>query len=167
MKHRNFLLTLLGLFTLLVGFHFHGFSISMWRTVLDGSEPAEIVWGNARPQRTDDWLVNIPFSLAQTAHSPRFPVVNSLIGFDGQNMMAPAKGLTRNFLGLFRPTMWGFLLGDEIGLSWGWWSAVFGVSLSFFYLFLIVTGDRFSLAAWGALAVVFSPVFQFWSFFRA
>ena len=119
-------LTLLALLATLVALRLHGFSISAWHQVIDGSAPAEVLLGEPRPIRSDDWKVQLPLAFAQGASEPRFPRVNERIGF-GQSALLPIELPVADGLVVFHPTLWGFFLGDDVGMSWLWWSRVLGL----------------------------------------
>ena len=48
-----------------MGLRWHGYSLPVWHTVLDGSAPEGVLAGELRPLRSDDWLVGLPLALAQ------------------------------------------------------------------------------------------------------
>lgn len=174
------LVLLAALFAIGVALGLHGYSISVWRSYLDGSSSQaiphapEILLGTARPIRSDDWNVIIPLSLAQREHTPRFPIVNGLIGV-GQNAQVPFPLPVADPLAVFRPATWGWFLGSDTGLAWQWWSqllGLFGALALFFFAAARFAGPGspddpgrgragFALAA--ALLVVGSPFVLFWS----
>src|SRR5262249_9721809 len=121
--------------------------------------------GHSRSIRSDDWLLDIPLILAQVNHNPSFPIVNSNIGL-GQNSLLPLKVPCRHFVTLFRPSTWGFLMGESTGLAWMWWFIELGTFYVGFLLFSIVTRQNFWVSFWAALALTYSPYFQFWSFHK-
>ncbi len=100
--------------------------------------------------------------MAQAAHQPSFPVINHNIG-TGQYMLAPIRAPARDFITLYRPFTWGFFLGDDLGLSWMWWGLTLGLFYSFFLVFMLVSRNLFWISFWAALALVYSPYFQFFS----
>lgn len=150
------------LFLLLVALRLHGFSLPIWHPILGEPGAPEILLGEARFIRMDDWAVHLPLILAQGVHEPAFPVVNRDIGL-GQNMLVPFPLPVAHPVALFRPTLWGFFLGPDLGLAWMWWLR--GLALlaaGFLLLRLVVRGDdRLALA--GAMLLGVSPFFQFWS----
>ena len=154
---------LLLLFASLVALRVHGFSLAAWHEVIDGSAPTEVLLGTPRLIRSDDWKVHLPLLLAQTAQAPRFPVVNPSVGL-GQNMLLPLDALVAHWVALFRPTMWGFLLGPDAGIAWLWWSRVLGLFGVWFAVLTVVTRGRFAPAATGAALLACAPFFQFWAF---
>ncbi len=151
------------LFATLVALRVHGFSLAAWHEVIDGSAPSEVLLGKPRLIRSDDWKVHLPLLFAQTAQTPRFPVVNPSVGL-GQSMLLPIDAPVANWVSLFRPTMWGFLLGSDVGLAWLWWSRVLGLFGVWFAVLVVVTRGRFAPAATGAALLVCAPFFQFWAF---
>lgn len=152
-----------ALFVLLVALRLNGFSLPYWHEVIDGSPRPEILLGEPRAIRADDWRLQLPLALAQIAHDPPFPVVNQNIGL-GQNMLVPLPLPVAHPATLFRPTYWGFFLGPDLGLAWMWWSQILGLFAVWLGVFLVVTSNRLALSVAGSLLLVFSPFFQFWSF---
>ena len=150
-------------FAALVALHLHGFSLAAWHAVIDGSAPAEVLLGEPRPIRSDDWKVQIPLILAQRSASPAFPVVNPLIG-GGQNMLLPIEVPVAHWSTLFRPTMWGWFLGPDTGLAWQWWGRVLGLFGTWLAVLCVVARGRLGIAAAGSALLVASPFFQFWAF---
>jgi len=151
------------LFAGLVALRVHGFSISAWHALIDGSPPSEVLLGEPRAIRSDDWKVQLPLAFAQAAHEPGFPRVNDRIGL-GQSALLPIELPVAYPLALFHPTMWGFFLGDDVGMAWLWWSRALGLFGSWTAVFYLVSRGRLALSAAGAAALASSPFFQFWSF---
>jgi len=154
------------LFVLLVALRLNGFSLPYWHEVLDGTPAPEVLLGEVRAIRGDDWGLQLPLALAQIAHDPPFPVVNQNIGL-GQNMLVPLPLPVAHPVTLFRPTYWGFFLGPDLGLAWMWWSQILGLFAVWLLVFLVVTENRLGLSVGGSLVLVCSPFFQFWSFAAA
>ncbi|MFD1710851.1 hypothetical protein FVQ98_01430 [Ottowia sp. GY511] len=116
--------------------------------------------------RTDEWAVLTPNVLAQHQHSPRFPVVNSHIGIEGQNM--GVIGMTgapiAQFAALARPATWGhFLLPLRQALSWQWQLPFFACLTVVWLLLnrLNPLGRGFNLAATASFAM--APYATAWS----
>lgn len=151
------------LFAALVALHLHGFSLAAWHEVIDGSAPSEILLGEPRRIRSDDWKMQLPLLLSQTVQTPRLPLVNPSVGL-GQSMLLPVEAPVAHWVALLRPTMWGFFLGPDVGLAWLWWSRVLGLLGVWFVVLAVVTRGRLALAAAGAALLACSPFFQFWSF---
>jgi hypothetical protein len=149
-------------FAALVGLRLHGFSLAAWHEVIDGSPARELVAGTPRPIRSDDWKVQLPLAFAQAAHDPPFPSVNRLVGA-GQSALVPIELPVAHPLVLFRPTVWGFFLGADVGMAWMWWSRAFALALTWFAVLRLVTRGSVGLATAGAAGLLVSPFFQFWS----
>ena len=85
-----------------------------------------------RGVRTDEWLVLTPNTLAQWNHTPPFPVVNTNLGLEGQNM--GVIGMTgvpiAQPAALARVATWGyFFLPLQQAMSWHWQLPFFGCLL--------------------------------------
>ena len=86
-------------------------------TLVDGR--VDTLYGDARPVRSDEWLVLTSYALAQADHTPPFPVVNRNLGSDGQNMLVshmssvPVWHLSL----LAKPATWGFFLLGIVGVN--------------------------------------------------
>jgi hypothetical protein len=160
-RHRRLVFVLLGLFVVCVGLRLHGFSLPEWHEQLDGSSPNEVLLGQPRIIRMDDWAAALCTILAQREAHPAFPVLNQNIGL-GANMVAnPIKTPVLHYVTLFRPHLWGYFFGRDFGLAWHWWSLLLGLFYSYFLCFLLVSGGRFFVAISGALLIAGSPFFQF------
>jgi len=153
---------LLALFAVLVALRLHGFSLPAWHAVIDGSAPAEVLLGAPRPIRSDDWKMQLPLLLAQGAADPAFPVVNPAVGL-GQDMRIPVAAPVASWITLFRPTLWGYFLGADVGLAWQWWSQALGLFGVWLAGIAVVTRGRLGIAAIASALLVASPFFQFWS----
>ena len=160
--HRRLVVVLLATFALLVSLRIHGFSIAFWHSMIDGSLPSEVLFGEPREIRADDWLTLLPLALAQGAHTPRFPLVNRNVGL-GQSALVPFQLPVAHPLVLLRPQSWGFFLGDDTGLAWMWWTQALGVFYAVFLALMVLSRGRFALSCLGALVVLCSPFLQFWS----
>lgn len=85
-----------------------------------------------RGVRTDEWLVVTPSALAQWNHTPPFPVINTNLGLEGQNM--GVIGMTgvpvAQPAALARVATWGyFFLPLRQAMSWHWQLPFFGCLL--------------------------------------
>ncbi|HSU86999.1 MAG TPA: hypothetical protein VLI42_09735, partial [Chthoniobacterales bacterium] len=160
-RHRALVLFLVGLFVVSVGLHLHGFSLAEWHEQLDGSPPNEVLFGQPRIIRMDDWAAALCTILAQREHHPAFPVVNQNIGLGANMVVSPIKTPVLHYVTLFRPHLWGYFLGRDLGLAWHWWTLLLGLFYSYFLCFLLVSGGRFLVAVSGALLIACSPFFQF------
>ncbi|HEX5034614.1 MAG TPA: hypothetical protein VFW62_09050, partial [bacterium] len=145
-----------------LGFRLHGYSLMAWRNIIDGSPAKEIWWGQAQSIRSDDFLVALPWALSQSAQNPSFSRMNPSIGY-GQDMIA--LGVPKiHWTALFRPTSWGFFLGDDFGLAWNWTFRWLFQLFVLFLLFEILTRRDFWLSLLCSLTLLVSPFFAFWSY---
>jgi hypothetical protein len=160
--HRRLIVTLIGIFVLLLCFKEHGYSLPQWHSYIDNSKADEVISGSAKGIRSDDWALDLPMVIAQAATSSFFPVKNGNIG-DGQSMLMPMQTPVFHPVGIFRPSTWGFIAGVDVGLSWMWWSVFLGLFYGVFLLLLLLTKNRFGWSALGAAGFVWSPIFQMWS----
>ncbi len=165
-KHIRLILLLCALFITALSMKIHGYSISMWREYIDSSAKKDIILGSDRGIRSDDWAVEIPLMLAQLSHDPKYPLINKNIG-TGLNMIPHSKVPIKHILTLFRPSVWGFFIGADYGLSWMWQFMVLGMFYVFFLVFMIISRNDFYLSAAGSIFLLFAPFFQFWSFHKA
>jgi hypothetical protein len=164
-KHR-ILVTLLGvLFVCMVALTIHGYSITVWHDFIDQSPEKEAIFEKGRMIRSDDFMLDIPNLLAQSAHIPAFPATNRNIGA-GQNMHLPLELPASGVSLLYRPFTWGFFVSPDFGLSFRWWSLVLGVFYSSFLALMIVSRNNFFSSLLLSIGLVYSPYLQYWSFHK-
>ncbi|MGB6116301.1 MAG: hypothetical protein WBF97_14610, partial [Comamonas sp.] len=140
-----------------------GVTGSSWPLLAQGPEAALVQWrgstatvGAARFIRADEWGILATNALAQYSHTPRFPVVNTLLGPEGQNM--GVVGMTgvpvAQWAALARPATWGyFFLPLRQALAWHWQWPFFAC---LFFLWLAL---RLLLPARSVLALVLAGSF--------
>ena len=124
--------------------------------------------GEDRWVRSDEWELNTPLAISQAYHSPPYPVVNKLLGSDGQNMMV--IGMTgvpvAHISSLAKPATWGFFLFDlRAALAWYWWFPFFACFAALWRLLVRLFELDWRLAAALSLTVSASPyavVFSGW-----
>jgi hypothetical protein len=117
-----------------------------------------------RKLRSDEYFGGTPFALSQLAHNPRFPVVNTNIGADGQNMLVTQHAPVLHLASLSRPATWGyFFLGARRGLAWSWWFQSFACFTALMLLLEVVLRGHWRLAAFGAFLFCSSAYVVCWS----
>ena len=141
-------------------FSIHGFSISRWH-YLDHSPESELLLGKSQGARADDWALWLPLAFAQIQHDPPFALRNDNIAL-GQNMALIVSAPVADPILFFRPAAWGFFVGPDFGMGWCWGVYVFGFIAAFHLLFMEISGGRSELSLVAAVALLFSPFFQFW-----
>lgn len=104
--------------------------------------------------RGDEWGVITPNALAQWNHHPKFPIVNTNIGPEGQNMgVVGMFGVPiKQWAALARPATWGyFVLPLRQAMSWQWQIQFWGCLLVVWWflntLKPIQSGRNFALSA--------------------
>lgn len=118
--------------------------------------------------RWDEIFGGTPFALSQLSHSPRFPVVNTNIGVDGQNMLVTQHAPVWHLATLSRPATWGyFFLGAQRGLAWSWWFQPIACFTSLLLVLEIVLRGEWRLAALGAFLFCTSAYVVCWSHWPA
>ncbi|MDD5410516.1 MAG: hypothetical protein PHF31_03745 [Methylobacter sp.] len=124
------------------------------------------VWGKDQSVRSDDYWVLTPLAIAQYNHHPQFPVVNTNLGEDGQNMLV--VGMTgapvAHISAIAKPATWGFFLFDlKRALSWYWCFPIFACLFALWgVVALLLPGQwrsSFLIALWFSV----SPYAAAWS----
>ncbi len=130
-------------------------------TVVTGDQDPDLLWGQPRPIRSDEWAVGTPLAVGQSRG-----------GFPSQ----PWVGLTPTDLGAFsystpywgwptiaKPHTWGYLLlAEQRGLAWAWWFPLALAVIGVYWLLLLIT-DRPSLSAGLAILAGFTPYAAWWT----
>lgn len=124
------------------------------------------IFGGNQDIRSDEWLVFTPLTIAQYTHHPKFPVVNTNLGEDGQNMLV--VGMTgvpvAHISSIAKPATWGFFLFDlKRALSWYWCFPIFACLFALWGVgALLLSGQwrsSFLIALWFSV----SPYVAAWS----
>lgn len=145
---------------LFVTFKLNQSSIGLWDKIY--GEPSSELFsriGSPKNIRSDEWITQTPWLLNQVQRG--MMVENKNIGGAQSAFMAATP--VRHQLMLFQPKFWGFLFLDlERGFSWIWAYKAFGLFISFYLLFLLLTGGDGLISASGALWVYGSSFVQWW-----
>lgn len=143
----------------LSGFSGSSLRLAMLESPILSSDP--VPWlGEARPIRLDEWRILTQMAIGQFNAVPRFPLVNSNVGTDGNNMLI--IGMTgvpvSHISSLAKPATWGFWLFNlRSALSWDWWFPFFGCFLALWGLLLSLFRLGWRSAAVLSLGVTASP----------
>ena len=113
--------------------------------LLDPDSAMHPVAGSPRSVRSDEWLVTSASALAQVNHVPPFPIVNTNLGVDGENMlvMGMAGVPIAHVSALARPATWGFFaLPLPQALAWYWYFPWFACLLALWCLLSTLVPER-------------------------
>ncbi|EOH92740.1 hypothetical protein UAW_02779 [Enterococcus haemoperoxidus ATCC BAA-382] len=152
------------IFVLMLLFKVHGSSINLWdQYVSDYSDGADsgLIFGTPRQIRSDEWLVQTPYSLSQTQTG--FRAHNEVITLNGQDMTVGYNSPAFTLATIAKPFTWGYvLLGKEYGLSWYWGIKLIGLVLFSFEIGLILSRRNKYIALLTSLWIPFSSAIQWW-----
>lgn len=128
------------------------------------------IMGHNQPIRSDEWLVQTPFSIAQYNHKPRFPVVNMNVGEDGQNMMVTSMTSVpiAHITALAKPATWGFFVFDlRRALSWNWCFPIVGCFLTLAFVLNRLSDENWKYGFLFSALFCSAPYVVAWSFWPA
>lgn len=117
--------------------------------------------GVPRMIRSDEWLVQTPFYLAQANSGNQ--LINPNYTLSGQNMIVAYNSPVWHISVFGKPFNWGFLFfGAATGLSWYWCFKILAMLLLAYEFSLILTKQNKWLSSVGALWITFTPAIQWW-----
>ena len=151
------------LLILLVSFKISGSSMACWDIFL-GDGNSGVIWGTPRALRSDEWGTLTPLCFRQEYNTlGAYCRYSSTLGmFRTDNMLVYGQPAW-DFLTLFRPFYWGYLLfGSERGLSWFWCGRFLALFLSWFELGMLISDGQKKLSVMLAVCVSFAPFLQWW-----
>lgn len=173
---------LLAFFVFLIGLsmNLHGSSISMWNsygvselssgkqstTTFDQWFPSfsktdGVIWGTTRGIRSDEWLVQTPFFIAQTNTDEAF--LNTHYGLSGENMVVAYNVPVRHISVIGKPFNWGALFLDSShSISWYWCFKLITLLLLGFEFTIILTKGNKYLSLLGSFVITYTPTTQWW-----
>tara|TARA_B110000240_G_scaffold19895_1_gene20241 strand:- start:2113 stop:4653 length:2541 start_codon:yes stop_codon:yes gene_type:complete len=145
--------------TLFIANNLHQSSISHWNNYFPESHSEDsILFGRSLGIRSDEWLVQTPWTLSQVNGS--FSVEKSNVGVGGAALITPVP--IDHISALGQPKFWGFHIFDiEHGFSWLWAYKSFGLFASFFILLSLLTRSTF-FSLCGSAWVYGSSFTQWW-----
>lgn len=138
-----------------------GSSINVFDKLLGNmSADKNLVIGEPRVVRSDEWYVNTPFVLSQVAND--YPVYNEDIG-DGQDMTVVIDVPYKDWSILFRPqNLVFFILPTEQAFAFKWWLLGAILMLSTYFFVLSIYPKKKFLAALLGIFMVWNPFIQWW-----
>lgn len=156
----------IGIFLLIlvVALNLNGSSIGVWDNIVsqrDDGKVSDVIFGENREVRSDEWMVQTPFYLSQAETD--YPVVNPDYGMGGQNMILAYNAPVKDISVIGKPFNWGFFfLGRDRGLSFYWGFKIIAMVLLGFELSMILTKRNKYLSLLGGFWIAFSPAVQWW-----
>lgn len=159
-----------ALFALLVTI---GITGSSWQLLTKGSDSQFVEFKGSsshifkpRQIRSDEWSILTTNVLAQWNHAPKFPVVNTNLGLEGQNM--GVIGMTgvpiAQLAALARPATWGyFFLPLRQAMSWHWQFAFFACLFFLWKSLNLINPKRSGLHLLLAFSFCVAPYAAGWS----
>ncbi|MGX7174302.1 DUF7657 domain-containing protein [Enterococcus ratti] len=157
---------LIGLLVVIVivTFNLNGSSLGVWDKYVSQREDGkktDVIFGQSREVRSDEWLVQTPFYLSQAEND--YPLVNKDYSLNGQNMIIAYNSPVKDITVIGKPFNWGFFfLGRDRGLSFYWGMKLVVMVLLGFELLMILTKRKKELSLIGAFGLAFSPAVQWW-----
>ncbi len=148
----------------IVTFNLNGSSLGVWDKYVsqrDDGKKTDVIFGQNREVRSDEWLVQTPFYLSQAEED--FSLVNEDYSLNGQNMIIAYNSPVKDITVIGKPFNWGFFfLGRDRGLSFYWAMKLVVMVLLGFEVLMILTKRKKALSLIGAFALTFSPAVQWW-----
>ncbi len=155
---------LIGLvaFVIMVIFKLNFSSIGWWSNVIPSDNNTTVV-GIQRSIRSDEWLVQTPFFLAQSMNNKFYPRTNDNVRYDGQNMLMVYPAPVFDITLISKPMNWGFFIfGRDRGLSWYFAMTTILLLLFSIEFISILTNKDKLLSLSGGIMIAISPAIMWW-----
>jgi hypothetical protein len=139
----------------------HGSSIGIYNQIFYGPDYKDpnLLFGEVRPVRSDEYMVSTPWALAQVKNGLEEPNTLYLATQDISISDAP----TDNWAGLFEPQNWAFaILPVEQAFAFRWWIKAYMLTLAAYMLFMMISKNDIAVSIMAALSLTFSPFIQWW-----
>lgn len=144
----------------------NGSSIGMWSQYIPGGDinNKDILFGKARPIRSDEWAVNTPMMLSQYYnYFGKFPYFSETIRGGVTDAFIVYGQPVLDIGEIFRPFYWGYLfLSPAKGLAFFWCGRFIGLLLISFEFGRLITKDNKKLAIVLSSLVSLAPIVQWW-----
>jgi hypothetical protein len=150
-----FPVVLLVIVLILALFRVSGSSVGYYNQLFGTGHDANLLYGQPRAVRSDEWLVTTPMTVAQWRSG--FSSTNEKIG-DGVDMAAIFDVPYRDWSALFRPqNLSFFVLPLENAFAFKWWLLGGALAAAVYFLTLTLLPGRKVLAALLGLGLLLSP----------
>lgn len=152
------LTVLLVLLTLL---QLSGSSIGTYHSLFYGSEKDhDLVFGEPRSIRSDEWLVNSQMIIAQKNNN--FKRFNDNIG-NGQDMSLLVDAPYKEWSVIFKPHLLAFfVIPFDNAFAFRWWFMAYLLMLSCYFFLVQLVPTRRLVSALISIGFLFSPFIQWW-----
>lgn len=143
-----------------IALNLHQSSVGVWEEVYPAAPVEQLVdLGTPKHVRSDEWNTWTPWILGQVAQG--MPDRNTGIGGERAPLLASVP--VAHSSAIAQAKFYGFYLFDsETGFSWYWAYKSFGLLLSFFWLFLLLTRGNVAGSALGSAWIYGSSFTQWW-----
>lgn len=152
------------LLTILVLGKFNGSSYGMWNNYIEPNYEVESlspIIGSSRAIRSDEWLVNSSYVLAQSVNGYHY--FNTNMRATDTDVFATIPAPVNNLIILTKPFLIGYLfLGNDYGMSLYWFGRLFALFMVSFELFMLFTDKKKLPSFIGSALITFSPAVFWW-----
>ena len=152
------------LLTILVLGKFNGSSYGMWNNYIEPNYEVESlspIIGSSRAIRSDEWLVNSSYVLAQSVNGYHY--FNTNMRATDTDVYATIPAPVNNLMILTKPFLIGYLfLGNDYGMSLYWFGRLFALFMVSFELFMLFTDKKKLPSFIGSVLITFSPAVFWW-----
>lgn len=149
----------LALFT---GLKISGSSVGIYNSILYGKDHRDpnLVYGQPRGIRSDEWLVNTQLIIAQKNND--YKRINTNIG-QGQDISLTGDAPYKEWSVIFKPHNFAFfVLPFENAFAFKWWLMAYLLMVSCYFFTLTLLKDKRLIASLIAIALFCSPFVQWW-----
>lgn len=147
---------------ILVSLNVNFSSIEIWNLYLNENESNNVIYGNARKIRSDEWLTQSSFMIGQALNKDGYKAYSENIGQGNGNMLmisAPVSDIVE----IARPLLWGFhFLNVEHGFSFYWVLKVIALIMVSIEIVKKLTNGNNLLSLSGGLILAFAPPMMWW-----
>ncbi len=135
----------------------HLASTNIWANFIKEDGGAKNIIGISREIRSDEWLVQSPYFLAQTKNEDGYTERNDHI-MQGNFNVLMNSGPVFDLCTIAKPLIWGFLLfGTDYGFSWWWMLRIVLLLLVSFEIMRIITKKDNLLSITGMFVLALAP----------
>ncbi|MEK7153459.1 MAG: hypothetical protein AAB834_05915 [Patescibacteria group bacterium] len=153
---------LTAILLLLTALGINGSSIGTYNTLFYGEDKKDqnLLLGDPRDARTDEWLVNTQLTIAQAKAD--YPRINDNVG-NGQDMSLGVDAPYKEWSALFKPhNLAFFVLPFDNAFAFKWWFMGYLLMLSCYFFMITLLPKKRLWATLISLTLFFNPFVQWW-----